>query len=65
MKTADQLLADFDAYLASDECARHIEWVQETLAAKGDTFAAYWAGSASASVMRDYRAGRVVTIEAR
>lgn len=29
-----------------------------------DTFAAYWAGSASASVIRDYKAGRVTTINA-
>lgn len=29
-----------------------------------DTLAIYWAGSASASVMRDYRAGRVTTINA-
>jgi hypothetical protein len=29
-----------------------------------DTTALYWAGSASASVMRDYKAGRTVTINA-
>lgn len=29
-----------------------------------DTLALYWAGSASASVIRDYKAGRVVTINA-
>lgn len=29
-----------------------------------DTFALYWAGSASASVIRDYKAGRVTTINA-
>ena len=28
-------------------------------------FEAYWAGSASASVLRDYQAGRVVTIDTR
>jgi hypothetical protein len=29
-----------------------------------DTFALYWADSASASVLRDYKAGRVTTINA-
>lgn len=29
-----------------------------------DTLALYWAGSASASVIRDYKAGRVTTINA-
>ena len=29
-----------------------------------DTLALYWAGSASASVLRDYKAGRVTTINA-
>jgi hypothetical protein len=30
-----------------------------------DSFDAYWAGSASASVMRDYAAGRVLTRRVR
>jgi hypothetical protein len=30
-----------------------------------DSFAAYWAGSASASVMHHYHAGAVVTVGAR
>jgi len=30
----------------------------------GDTLALYWAQSAGASVIRDYKAGRVVTINA-
>jgi hypothetical protein len=34
------------------------------VAATNDSFAAYWAGSATASVARDYRAGRFVTIRA-
>jgi len=29
-----------------------------------DTLAIYWAGSASASVLRDYKAGRVSTVNA-
>jgi hypothetical protein len=29
-----------------------------------DTLAVYWAGSASASVLRDYKAGRVTTVNA-
>lgn len=29
-----------------------------------DTLALYWAGSASASVLRDYKAGRVTTVNA-
>lgn len=29
-----------------------------------DTLALYWAGSAAASVLRDYKAGRVTTINA-
>lgn len=32
------------------------------LANASDSFAAYWAGSASASVLRDYQAGRVVDV---
>lgn len=60
---AEQILANMEAYLASDECARHIDWVRETAATK-NSFEAYWAGSASASVMRDYRAGRVVEVRA-
>jgi len=44
------------------ELARQAEYEAELAACAGDSFAAYWAGSASASVMRDYRAGRVVTV---
>jgi hypothetical protein len=61
MDSANELFANFEAYMASEECARHQEWVRETLAAK-DSFEAYWAGSVSASVMRDYKAGRVVNV---
>jgi hypothetical protein len=32
--------------------------------AEGDSFAAYWAGSASASIMHHARRGAVVTIKA-
>lgn len=39
--------------------ARDAEYRRD-LAAARDDFEAYWAGSASASVLRDYRAGRVV-----
>ena len=60
-KTVEEILAAGEAYLASTECDRHIEWVRETLAAK-DSFDACWASSASASVMRDYKAGRVVNV---
>ncbi len=35
---------------------------EAALAASKDSFEAYWAGSASASVMRDYKAGRVKTV---
>jgi hypothetical protein len=35
---------------------------QEAEARAADSFEAYWQGSASASVMRDYAAGRVVTV---
>lgn len=63
MENAEEMLANFEAYLASDECARHADWVREVTAAK-NSFEAYWAGSASASVMRDYRAGRVVEVRA-
>ena len=44
------------------ELARQAEYEADLAACKGDSFATYWAGSASASVMRDYRAGRVVTV---
>lgn len=47
---------------AEVEYARQAEYEADLAAAKGDSFAEYWAGSASASVMRDYRAGRVVTV---
>ena len=60
-RTAENILAAAEAYLASDDHARHIEWVRETAAAK-DSFEAYWAGSASSSVIRDLRAGRVVNV---
>jgi len=40
------------------QAARAAEYATDKTAAV-DSFAAYWAGSASASVMRDYRAGRV------
>lgn len=38
---------------------------QRAEARAADSFEAYWAGSASASVLRDYAAGRVVTIGPR
>jgi hypothetical protein len=40
---------------------RHVEYLAE-LAKAPTAFDAYWAGSAGASVLRDYRAGRVRTI---
>lgn len=61
MTEAENILANAEAYLASDECARHIEYTRDLLAAR-DSFDAYWAGSATASVIRDYRAGRVVNV---
>lgn len=51
---ADALLAALD---------RRMEYEAE-VAASRNGFEAYWAGSASASVSRDYRAGRVRTIQA-
>lgn len=36
----------------------------EEMAAATDSFAAYWAGSASASVLHHYRTGAVVTVRA-
>jgi hypothetical protein len=54
---AEQRHANAEAYLASDDCARHIEYAQDVLATT-NSFDAYWAGSASSSVVRDYRAGR-------
>ena len=48
---------------ALDQEAREADYQAELGAAK-NSFEAYWAGSASASVARDYRAGRVVTIHA-
>jgi hypothetical protein len=45
------------------KAARKAEYEAAVKSAK-DSFEAYWAGSASASVARDYRAGRFVTIRA-
>lgn len=45
----------------STKLQRHVEYLAE-LAAAPNALDAYWAGSASASVARDYRAGRFVTI---
>jgi len=58
---AETILANAEAYLASEQCVRDGEYIRERLAARND-FEAMWAGSASASVLRDYRAGRVVNI---
>jgi hypothetical protein len=44
---------------------RDAEYAAEVEAAGSDSFAAYWAGSASALVMRDYRARRVITCQAK
>lgn len=38
---------------------------REAEARAADSFGAYWKGSASASVMRDYAAGRVATVGRR
>lgn len=51
---ADALLAALD---------RHMEYEAAKASAR-NSLEAYWAGSASASVMRDYRAGRVRTVKA-
>ena len=42
---------------------RHAE-LREAESRAADSFEAYWAGSASASVLRDYAAGRVVMVPA-
>ncbi|MET3352337.1 UNVERIFIED_ORG: hypothetical protein ABID33_000220 [Xanthobacter viscosus] len=51
--------AEVDALLSGMDrmMAREAEY-QAALASAQTPFEAYWAGSASASVMRDYRAGR-------
>lgn len=61
MTEAEAILARAEAFLASDDCARHIEYTRELLAAR-DSFDAYWAGSASSSVLRDCKAGRVAHV---
>ena len=61
MIEAEAILARAEAYLASDECDRHIEYTRDLIAAR-DIFDAYWTGSASASVLRDYKAGRVANV---
>jgi len=50
----------------SDElkAARKAE-TDAAVAATRTAFEAYWAGSASASVLRDYQAGRVTTIKTK
>jgi hypothetical protein len=53
--------AEVDAMLLAMD--RFLE-TQEAIASAKNSFEAYWAGSASASVERDYRAGRVITIHA-
>lgn len=63
MTEAEAILARAEAYLNSDECARHIDYTREVLAAQ-NSFEAYWAGSATASVLRDYRARRAVEVSA-
>lgn len=47
--------------------AERAEELKDELAAidQKDTFAQYWAQSPSASVIRDYKAGRTVEIKAR
>ena len=62
-RDANEILAAFDAYMASEQYVKDAEYIREVIAAE-NSFEAYWAGSASASVMRDYKAGRVVTIKA-
>ena len=56
--SADELLANMELFMA-----RESEYQAEVAAAGSDSFAVYWAGSASASVLRDYKAGRVITIK--
>lgn len=47
------------------KAAREAEYQAEIAKiAPSDTLALYWAGSASASVIRDYKAGRVSTVNA-
>jgi hypothetical protein len=55
----EAMLTAMDLFLA-----READY-QAELATCSNSFEAHWAGSASASVHRDYRAGRVVTIKAR
>jgi len=43
-----------------DALDRRMEYDAEMAAAKTES-EKYWAGSASASIMRDYRAGRVIS----
>lgn len=58
-------LIDLDAdCLAAIARSNQLEEMEAAEAA-GDSFAAYWAGSASASVMHHYRVGAVVTVKAR
>ncbi len=58
MTEAETILARAEAYLASDDCVRNAAYVSDLLTAK-DGFDAYWAGSASASVIRDHKLGLV------
>lgn len=47
------------------KAAREVEYQAEISSIDPkDTFSLYWVQSASASVIRDYKAGRVVTINA-
>lgn len=51
--------------MAEVKAAREADYQAEIAAINpADTLALYWAGSASASVMRDYKAGRVSTVNA-
>ena len=54
-----------DGFGSSDFAATREAEFREAERQSADSFDAYWAGSASASVMRDYAAGRVSTHRVR
>lgn len=59
---AEMIDLDADTLAAVARSAQLEE--MEDAEAHGDTFAAYWAGSASASVMHHYRKGAVTVVGA-
>lgn len=63
----DDLFADFTPAELDDIRASALAEIRKdelaaAIAATTNSFDAYWAGSASSSILRDYKAGRVVNV---